>query len=159
MTTTTRYTTWADHHPQVAANFGGSEVILRFGLFMAISVAVLFLGILAALDAGDRAPDLAVLQALGWRDRALLGLCLTEVMSRGIFALLLALPGAPLLATWLLGRIEEANHYHMTLLSPAWLTVLVMGLALVLMPLGALPAWRASRKVTPARAMRMLTRE
>ncbi len=144
---------------QVEANFEGSEAVLRWGLFMSIGVAVLFLAILAALDAGDRAPDLAVLQALGWRNRALLGLCLTEVMSRGIVALLLALPAAPLLARWLLHRIEQANHYRMTLLTPAWLIVLMIGLALVLMPLGALPAWRASRRVTPARAMRMLTRE
>lgn len=144
---------------RVTGNFEGSESVLLFGLFMAIGIAVLFLAILAGLDAVDRAPDLAVLQAVGWRDRAVLGLCLTEVLTRGLLALVIALPLAPVLANWLLDRISAANHYRMTLETPSWLSLSLVGLALALIPLGAIPAYRASRQVTPARAMRMLTRE
>jgi ABC-type lipoprotein release transport system permease subunit len=144
---------------RVEANFEGSELVLTLSLFMAIGIAVIFLGILAALDAADRAPDLAVLQSIGWRDRALLTLCLSEVMARGVAALAVALPLAPLIAHWLMGRIGEANHYEMELVQPLWLLGLVIGLGLALMPLGALPALRAAKQVTPARAVRMLTRE
>ena len=107
----------------------------------------------------DRGFDLAVLQAIGWRARTLLGLCMTEVLTRGVLALGLAAALAPWLARWLLGRISHANHYHMELLLPAWVFLAVCACALVLMPLSAWPAWRAARRVTPARALRILARE
>ena len=122
-------------------------------------LAVIFLGVLAILDARDRGFDLAVLQAIGWRARTLLGLCMTEVLTRGVLALGLAAALAPWLARWLLGRISHANHYHMELLLPAWVFLAVCACALVLMPLSAWPAWRAARRVTPARALRILARE
>ena len=133
--------------------------MLILALLMAILVAVLFLGVLAALDTTERAPDFAVLTAVGWRQRSILALCLTEVMTRGILALALAVPLSPLLAGWLLDRIAAANHYRMQLATPVWLFVAVAGAALLLMPLGALPAVRAARRVTPARALRLLATE
>ena len=52
---------------QVEENFRGTHIVMRWLLGMAIGVAVLFLGVIAVLDAAERGPDLAVLQALGWR--------------------------------------------------------------------------------------------
>jgi len=144
---------------QVRAIFEGSTIVLVLALLMAILVAVLFLGVLAALDATERAPDFAILTALGWRQRSIVSLCLTEVMTRGVLALCLAVPLAPLLAGWLLDRIAAANHYRMQLDTPLWLFAAVVSTALLLMPLGALPALRAAQRVTPARALRLLATE
>lgn len=141
---------------QVHRNFAGSTRVLTLCLLLAIVVAIVFLGILAALDVADHAGDLALLRALGWRDGALLRLCLTEVGTRGIIALLGALPVAPLLARWIVDRISEANHYRMAVHHPGWLYAAVIGAVLLLLPLGALPAWRVARRLSPGRAMRVL---
>ena len=142
---------------EVHRNFAGSTRVLTITLLLSIVVAIVFLGVLAALDAADHAGDLALLRALGWRDRALFGLCLTEVGTRGLIALLGALPVAPLLARWIVSRISQANHYHMEVHHPGWLYGLVVAAVLLLLPLGAVPAWRAARRITPARALRLLS--
>ena len=144
---------------QVRANFAGSERVLLLALLMAILVSIVFLGVLAALDATERGPDLVVLAAMGWRRRSLLALCLTEVMTRGLLALALGLCVAPWLADHLLDRIAAANHYRMPLVVPGGLLMQVVGAALLALPLAALPAWRIARRQDPARALRRLTGE
>ncbi|MDF1701269.1 MAG: FtsX-like permease family protein, partial [Planctomycetota bacterium] len=122
-------------------------------------VAALFLGVLAGVDAADRAHDFAVLRALGWRDRRIVTVCMTEVLARGGLALLLALPLAPVLGRLLLGRLALADFPQMTLELPVWVFALVGGAVLAALPLGGLPALRAATRVTPARALRRLTGE
>ena len=124
---------------------------------MAISVSIVFLGVLAALDAEERAPDFVVLASLGWRRRSIVGVCLTEVMVRGILALLLGLLLAPSLANGLLDRIAAANHYRMPLSVPPALLLCVAASVLLALPLGAWPALRAAGRLAPARALRRMT--
>lgn len=141
---------------QIRANFEGSERVLGLALLMAICVSIVFLGVLAALDAEERAPDYVVLTALGWRRRSILAVCLTEVMVRGILALGLGLLLAPVLANGLLDRIAAVNHYRMVLAVPPAL-LLGVGLGVLLaLPLGAWPALRAARRLAPARALRRI---
>lgn len=139
---------------QIRANFEGSERVLILALWMAICVSIVFLGVLAALDAEERAPDFVVLAALGWRRRSIVGVCLTEVMVRGVLALGLGLLLAPWLAHGLLDRIAAANHYRMTLAVPPTLLLQVALAVLLALPLGAWPALRAARRLAPARALR-----
>lgn len=151
--------TTAGARASAQANFKGTEKVLLTSLLFAIAVAVLYLAILAALDARDRGKDLAILAALGWRRRTMWSLCLTEVMGRGILAVALALLAARPLAGWLIARLEAVNHYRLAL--PVENTVpwtLALGVLLAL-PLSAIPAMRVSRGMTPARALRALTRE
>ena len=144
---------------KVSETFAGLERVLAVAVLMAVVVAVLFLALLAALDAADRAPDLAVLRALGWRNRSMLVLCVTEVAARGWLAFLLAIPIAPWIALWLIEQLRQANRYRMDLASPPWALVAVGAACLLLVPLGALPAWRAARRMSPGAAMRILARE
>jgi ABC-type lipoprotein release transport system permease subunit len=144
---------------QIRANFEGSERVLLLALFMAIAVSIIFLGVLAALDAAERAPDYVVLASLGWRRRSLIGLCLTEVMTRGLLALTLGLALAPFLANELLDRIAAANHYRMELAIPPALILWVVGIALLALPLSALPALRTASRQKPALALRRLAGE
>ena len=139
----------------VRRNFRGSSRMLTLTLILAVFVAVVFLGVLTAMDAADHRRDWAVLRALGWRDGALFGVCVTEVLARGVLALLVALPTAPLLARWIVSRIAQANHYRMTVDHPLWVHGMVVGTVLVLLPLAAWPAWCAARRVPPARLLRV----
>jgi putative ABC transport system permease protein len=144
---------------QVDATFQGSLFVLEIALGLAIFVGILFLGVLASLDAADGAYQVAVLLALGWRTRALVALGLTQVLVRGVLAILTAGLLGPALARWFMARITAANHYRMDVLVPWWLPLLVLGSALLLLPLGALPALRAGTRLPPARALRLLMRE
>jgi putative ABC transport system permease protein len=148
-----------DARDHVGTAFSAAQFIVSLALALAVIVGVIFLGILASLDATERTRDLAVLSSLGWRDRSVVGLCVTEVASRGYLALLLSLPAAPLLGRWILTRIEEANNYRMPLHDPAWVYVTVVVLGAVLIPLGAFPAWRAASALPPGRVARLLARE
>ncbi len=144
---------------QVRESFRGSADVLLGVLLMAVGVAVLFLGALAWVDAKERAPDFALLTAVGWRGRSIIALCMTEVLTRGLAALALGVALAPLLARVLLARLASTNLPQMTLETPGWVFGVVIGAALALLPLGAVPALRAARRVTPARALRLLARE
>jgi putative ABC transport system permease protein len=144
---------------KTGAMFAGLERVLVAMVLLSILIAVIFLALLAALDSADRAPDLAVLGAIGWRDRSTLAIIATEVMARGGLAFLVSIPTAPLFGWWLLDRIRRINHYHMELTLPGWVYLLVGLAGLVVVPLGALPAWRLARRVSPARAVRVLATE
>lgn len=138
---------------QVSRTFAGIERVLAAAVLMSVVVAVLFLALLAALDTAERGPELAVLRALGWRDRSMLVLCMTEVLARGWLALLLAIPIAPLIGHWLVGRLCLANSYHMDLVTPPWGLASVAAVYLLLIPLGALPALRVARRITRGHAI------
>jgi ABC-type antimicrobial peptide transport system permease subunit len=111
------------------------------------------------MDARDRMPDVAVLHAIGWRDRSLRVLMLTEVYARGGLALLTALIGAPFLERLLLGRLEAANDFAMTPVDSPWMPAILAALCALAFPLAAYPAWRSVRGLAPARALRLLARE
>jgi ABC-type lipoprotein release transport system permease subunit len=133
--------------------------VIRLAIAGAAFVALIFLSLLAALDAADRAPELAVLQSLGWRSRAVFVLLATEVFVRGVLAVALAAVLGPLLAHWITGRMAAANGYRIDPAAPAWLLAAVLGPALLIVPLGALPAWRTARRLAPTRLLRLLCQE
>lgn len=139
--------------------FAGGRRILILALGVSVLLTVLFLGVLGAMDAAERMPDVAVLHALGWRDRALRALLLTEVGLRGLLALGVAMLAARPLTAALLARLGAANH--VTLVPPAasWLPLILVCLCALALPLAAWPAWHAVRTLAPARALRLLVRE
>jgi hypothetical protein len=134
--------------------FGHSDVILVWGLGIAAIVAALFLAILAVLDAATWGPELATLQALGWKDRTVASVCLTEILTRGILAVGLAVLAAPWLANVLLARLADVNQYRMALVAPIWVPLLAIGAALVFMPFGALPMLRRLKRASLAAVLR-----
>ena len=138
--------------------FSASRVVISITLLLGVIVAVIYLAVLAAADVLERSADLATLRALGWRDRSMLSLCLTEVIVRGYAALLLALPVAPYVARWILDRIGEANHYSVALHHDAWMYGAMAALVGLLVPLGALPAWRLAVSRPRKRLARLLSR-
>lgn len=144
---------------EVDRSVGGSTRILIFALFAAIVVAVVFFGIVAALDAADRARDLATLRALGWGEGAVFVIGATEVLLRTLLAVALALAAAPPLARWLLERTVHVSQFPMDLQTPWWVLAAPVAVALVLSPLAALPAWRAGRRGLAARTPRLLANE
>ncbi|MDA1195741.1 MAG: hypothetical protein O2894_11220, partial [Planctomycetota bacterium] len=144
---------------EVQAIFAATAAVLRAVLWMALAVALLFLAVLAGIDAAERAPDFAVLRALGWRTRGLAAVCMTEVLTRGTLALAVAIPLAPVLGALLLRRLAAAHFPTMQLASEPWVYLLVGGAALATWPLGGLPALRTATRVSPARALRRLGTE
>jgi len=141
---------------QVDSAFSGSLGVLMLGLFAAVGVALLVLGLLALEDRRERAPEIALLDALGWRARDLSLVTVGEVLARGVPALLLAGLLAPWLAGLFLAQVEAVNHYRVALHVPAWLMLAVLGPALLLLPLAAVPAlWRA-RAQAPGRMLRTI---
>lgn len=133
--------------------------VIRLAIGGAAFVALIFLALLAALDAADRAPELAVLSSLGWRSRSVFVLLATEVFVRGVLAVALAALLGPLLAEWITTRMAAANGYRIDPAAPPWLLAAVLGPALLIVPLGALPAWRTARKLAPTRLLRLLCQE
>ncbi len=144
---------------QVDSAFSGSLGVLMLGLFAAVGVALLVLGLLALEDRRERAPEIALLDALGWRAGDLALVTVGEVLARGVPALLLAGLLAPWLAGMFLARIEAVNHYRVALHVPPWLVLAVLGPALLLLPLAALPALRRARAQAPGRALRRIAPE
>lgn len=143
---------------KLGRTFAGIERVLIAATLMSIIVAILFLALLAALDTAERAPDLSLLRAIGWRDRSMLVLTMTEVLARGWLALLLAIPVAPLIGHWLVDQLCAANRYRMDLVTPPWGFVTVGAVYLLLIPLGALPALRVARRANMAGTLRLLAR-
>lgn len=148
-----------DARQHVEGTFSGARFVLMLAVTLAVIVAVIFLGILASLDASERARDFAILRALGWKDGKVIGLCVTEVVARGYLAILLAIPAAPFIARGILARVQEANHYRMPLHDPYWMYAGLAALAAVLIPLSAYPAWRVAQAIAPSRIARVLGRE
>jgi len=133
--------------------------VIRLGIFTVIGYALIFLAIVASLDAEDRAPQVALLTSMGWRGRALFGMLASEVVARGLLGLLLGLAATPFLADWFARRIEEANGYHIATPVP-WLIVgVVSALALMTFVLAAIPAWRASSRQPVSQMVSLLSRE
>jgi hypothetical protein len=144
---------------QVDSAFSGSLGVLLLGLFAAVGVALLVLGLLALEDRRERAPEIALLDALGWRGGDLALVTVGEVLARGVPALLLAGLLAPWLASLFLAQVEAVNHYRVALHVPPWLVLAVLGPALLLLPLAALPALRRARGQAPGRALRRIAPE
>jgi ABC-type antimicrobial peptide transport system permease subunit len=111
------------------------------------------------MDARDRMPDVAILHAIGWRDRSLRALMLTEVYARGALALLVAFTAAPFLERTLLRRLSIANDFVMLPVPAPWMPFVLAALCALAFPLAAYPAWRSVRGLAPARALRLLARE
>jgi hypothetical protein len=140
----------------VDAAFSGSLAVLRLALWAAVAVALLVLALLAVEDARDRAPEAALLEALGWSRGARASVTLGEVLARGVPALGLAALLAPPLAAAFLARVESVNGYRVALHVPGWLVAAVLVPGVLLLPLAALPAWLRTRKGEPAPLLREL---
>ena len=141
---------------ELRANFKGMTAIIFIAMFLSAMVVVVYIAVLSGLDAEERAPELATLEAIGWPSAALLMTSVTEVYVRGLLALGVALLGTPLLTEWLLGSIADASHIHLRAISH-WAPCLgSAGLLLLLLPLGSLPAWCAFRRTPPAVSLRRL---
>lgn len=144
---------------QADSAFTGSSSVLRLALVAAVFMALLILGVLALDDARERAPEAALLSAMGWSRASLAGVTVGEVLARGIPALALAgLLAAPLAGAFL-ARVEAVNGYRVALHLPPWLLAAVLVPGLLLLPLAALPALAASRRAAPARVLRTLVPE
>jgi ABC-type lipoprotein release transport system permease subunit len=141
---------------ELRANFKGMTAVIFIAMFLAAAVAVVYIAVLSGLDAQERAPELATLEAIGWPASALLLTSVTEVYIRGILALAIALLTTPLLSSWLLGNIADVSQVHLRAVSH-WTPCLVSaGLLLLLLPLSCWPSWRAFRRTPPAVSLRRL---
>jgi putative ABC transport system permease protein len=138
----------------VDAAFSGSLRVLLLALFAAVGVALLVLALLALEDRRDRAPEIALLDALGWRGGDQARVLVGEVLARGAAALGLGALLAPVLAQAFLARIESVNHYRVALHLEPWRVCAVWGVGLLLLPLAALPALLRVRRTHPARLLR-----
>ncbi|MHC5011230.1 MAG: ABC transporter permease [Planctomycetota bacterium] len=141
---------------EIEAAFEAREIVLWLAVAASIALALLFLAMLAAMDVVVRGPQLAVLHSLGWRDRALGGSIATEVVVRGALAILLAGFTAPFMTRWVIGQMTEAHGYALVPAAPWQVFAVVLGAAIVAMPLGALPAWWAALRVAPTRLLRQI---
>jgi ABC-type lipoprotein release transport system permease subunit len=123
----------------------------RVAVISGALLALIFLSILAALDATERTREFAILYGLGWRDGAVFRMMAAEVFIRGLLVVGIAAILGPLLARWVLDRLMVANGYLVHVYEPLWLFALVLGPVLVVTPLAALPAWSKARRLAPAR--------
>jgi putative ABC transport system permease protein len=152
-------TSFATALREITAMFAGGRKIVGLALCLTVLLSMLFLGVVGAMDAQERMPDVAVLHALGWRDRSLRALLLTEVAFRGVLAVTVGLSAAPLLSARLLARLSEANHFTLNAVSDPWIPAALALFCMLALPLAAWPAWRAVHSLAPARALRLLARE
>jgi putative ABC transport system permease protein len=127
------------------------------GVLRTLTVAVAFVGMLAALMALqlERAREIAVLRTLGLTPRQVRGLVTAETGLMGLLAGVLAVPGGLLLAGILVFVINRRSFgWTMPIdLSPA---ILLQGVALSVLAAvlaGLYPAWRMARAL-PADALR-----
>jgi hypothetical protein len=120
---------------------------------------LLFLGVLALLEADERAPEVALLEALGWRERSIFSALAAEVGTRCLLAVLLAAALAPLLAAWLRARIAAGSGYVLPTAGTDGPTLLALGGAALATLLAAVPAHLASRRTGPGERLRLLARE
>jgi ABC-type lipoprotein release transport system permease subunit len=152
-------TSYATARREVTAMFASGRKVVAISLCVTVLLSMLFLAVVGAMDAQERMPDVAVLHALGWRDRSLRALLLTEVGLRGALGVLAGLVAAPLLAQSLFARLSAANHFTLEPVPDPWMPALLALLCLLALPLAAWPAWRVVHSLAPARALRLLARE
>jgi hypothetical protein len=144
---------------EISRSLSGTQRSSRLGAAFAVAIALVTLSLLAGLDAEERSGEMALLAALGWRDRTLLGTWALEVLVRGSLALAAALLLAPALSRFLLDRIEAASSNHVEVaMSPSTMGALALPLVLLL-PLASVPAWWRSRRAPAGRALRLLAPE
>ncbi len=141
---------------ELRANFKGMTAVILIAMFLSAMVVVVYIAVLSGLDAEERAPELATLEAIGWPASALLLTSVTEVYVRGILALLLALLATPLISAWLLGNIAASSQIHLRAVSHWMPCIIAGGLLLLLLPLSCWPSWRAFRRTPPAVSLRRL---
>jgi ABC-type antimicrobial peptide transport system permease subunit len=118
-----------------------------------ILTGILFIFTGITLNILEREAEYATLQTLGFGRRHLVGIILSEVMAQATLALILSIPAAALISTFLTGRM-----------SAAWFTVTnnftlgaVLGTlvpALLVMPLATIPGLRSIFRINIAEAVR-----
>jgi ABC-type antimicrobial peptide transport system permease subunit len=143
----------------VEDSFRGNLALLWAAFGAAVAAALLFLGVLALLEADERAPEVALLEALGWRERSIFSALAAEVGTRCLLAVLLAAALAPLLAAWLRARIAAGSGYVLPTAGTDGPTLLALGGAALATLLAAVPAHLASRRTGPGERLRLLARE
>jgi putative ABC transport system permease protein len=139
----TRSTSEADYQRQFASQLGDIGLITTMILSAVFFTILLLTGNTASQAFKERIPELAVLKTLGFRDRTIAGLVLSE-------ALLLSLTGATvgIAAAFVLEPYLNANlstfigRFKMDLTSAAMALGLALGIGLLI---GAYPAWSGLR--------------
>jgi putative ABC transport system permease protein len=139
----TRSTSEADYQRQFASQLGDIGLITTMILSAVFFTILLLTGNTASQAFKERIPELAVLKTLGFRDRTIAGLVLTE-------AVLLSLTGAAvgIAAAFVLEPYLNANlstfigRFKMDLTSAAMALGLALGIGLLI---GAYPAWSGLR--------------
>ena len=127
------------------------------GVLRTLTVAVAFIGMLAALMALqlERAREIAVLRTLGLTPRQVWGLVTAETGLMGLLAGVLAVPGGLLLAGILVFVINRRSFGWTMPIDPSP-AILLQGVALSVLAAvlaGLYPAWRMARAL-PADALR-----
>jgi putative ABC transport system permease protein len=118
-----------------------------------ILTAILFIFTGVTFNILERAAEYATLQTLGFGRSHLVGIILSEVMVQAVFALILSIPTAALVSTFLIGRMSAAwftvtNHFTLGA---------VLGTAvpaLLFMPLATIPGLRSIFRLDIAEAVR-----
>lgn len=139
----TRSTSEADYQRQFASQLGNIGLITTMILSAVFFTILLLTGNTASQAFKERIPELAVLKTLGFRDRTVAGLVLSE-------AVLLSLTGAAagIAAAFALEPYLNANlssfvgRFKMDPASAAMALGLALGIGLLI---GTHPAWRAMR--------------
>jgi putative ABC transport system permease protein len=127
------------------------------GVLRTLTVAVAFIGMLAALMALqlERAREIAVLRTLGLTPRQVWGLVTAETGLMGLLAGVLAVPGGLMLAGILVFVINRRSFGWTMPIDPSP-AILLQGVALSVLAAvlaGLYPAWRMARAL-PAEALR-----
>jgi putative ABC transport system permease protein len=127
------------------------------GVLRTLTVAVAFIGMLAALMALqlERAREIAVLRTLGLTPRQVWGLVTAETGLMGLLAGLLAVPGGLMLAGILVFVINRRSFGWTMPIDPSP-AILLQGVALAVLAAvlaGLYPAWKMARAL-PADALR-----
>jgi putative ABC transport system permease protein len=127
------------------------------GVLRTLTVAVAFIGMLAALMALqlERAREIAVLRTLGLTPRQVWGLVTAETGLMGLLAGVLAVPGGLMLAGILVFVINRRSFGWTMPIDPSP-AILLQGVALSVLAAvlaGLYPAWRMARAL-PADALR-----
>jgi len=127
------------------------------GVLRTLTVAVAFIGMLAALMALqlERAREIAVLRTLGLTPRQVWGLVTVETGVMGLLAGVLAVPGGLMLAGILVFVINRRSFGWTMPIDPSP-AILLQGVALSVLAAvlaGLYPAWRMARAL-PAEALR-----
>jgi len=116
-------------------------VVTKIALWIAVSMAVLFLLTGVTINVRDREVEYATLSSLGCPNSFLTSVILLETMIEGLFGLLISVPLSYLFARYLNQEMSEA-WFKMDLYFGVKELLQVMAAAIAFLPIAALPGIR-----------------